>query len=66
MDNEQQIKKEYDNVTIQVISGEPEMIEIDGMLTFKQNDIQKVDMSDETLAKIIASIENARSMIINL
>ena len=42
------------------------MIEIDGMLTFKQNDIQKVDMSDETLAKIIASIENARSMIINL
>lgn len=62
----EKIKKEYDNVTIQVISGEPEMIEIDGMLTFKQNDIQKVDMSDETLAKIIASIENARSMIINL
>ena len=62
----EKIKKEYENVTIQVESGEPEMIEVDGMLMFKPNDKQTVIMSDETLAKIIAAIENTRSMIINL
>ena len=62
----EKIKKEYDNVTILVKSGEPEMIEIDGMLMFQSHDEQIVDISDETLAKIIASIENTRSMIINL
>ncbi|MBO7497364.1 MAG: hypothetical protein J6T98_12515 [Salinivirgaceae bacterium] len=62
----EKIKKEYDNVTIIVKSGEPEMIEIDGMLMFQSHDEQIVDISDETLAKIIASIENTRSMIINL
>ena len=62
----EKIKKEYENVTIQVESGEPEMIEVDGMLMFKPNDKQTVIMSDETLAKIITAIENTRSMIINL
>ena len=62
----EKIKKEYENVTIHVIPGEPEMVEIDGMLTFKSNDQQIIDISDETLAKIIAAIENTRTMIINL
>ena len=62
----EKMKKEYDNVTISVIPGEPEMVEVDGMLMFKSNEQQIIDISDETLAKIIASIENARSMIINL
>lgn len=62
----EKIKKEYENVTIQVIPGEPEMVEIDGMLTFKSNDQQIINISDETLAKIIAAIENTRTMIINL
>lgn len=62
----EKIKKEYDNVTISVIPGEPEMVEVDGMLMFKDNSEQVIDISDETLAKIIASIENARTMIINL
>ena len=62
----EKIKKEYENVSIHVESGEPEMIEVDGMLMFKPNDIQIVNMSDETLAKIIAAIENTRTMIINL
>lgn len=62
----EKIKKEYDNVTIHVIPGEPEMVEVDGMLMFKSNEQQIIDISDETLAKIIASIENARTMIINL
>ena len=62
----EKIKKEYENVSIHVESGDPEMIEVDGMLMFKPNDIQIVNMSDETLAKIIAAIENTRAMIINL
>lgn len=62
----EKIKKEYENVSIHVESGEPEMIEVDGMLMFKPNDVQIVNMSDETLAKIIAAIENTRAMIINL
>ena len=66
VDATKKIKKEYENVTIQVIPGEPEMVEIDGMLTFKSNDQQIINISDETLAKIIAAIENTRTMIINL
>ena len=62
----EKIKKEYENVTITVKSGEPEMIEVDGMLMFKPNDEQIVDMSDETMSKIITAIENTRTMIINL
>ena len=62
----EKIKKEYENVTIHVIPGETEMVEIDGMLTFKSNDQQIIDISDETLAKIITAIENTRTMIINL
>jgi hypothetical protein len=62
----EKIKKEYENVSIQVIPGEPEMVEVDGMLMFKSNEQQIIDISDETLAKIIAAIENARTMIINL
>ena len=62
----EKIKKEYENVSIHVESGEPEMIEVDGMLMFKPNDVQFVNMSDETLAKIISAIENTRAMIINL
>ena len=62
----EKIKKEYENVSIHVESGEPEMIEVDGMLMFKPNDVQIVNMSDETLAKIISAIENTRAMIINL
>ena len=62
----EKIKKEYENVSIHVESGEPEMIEVDGMLMFKPNYVQIVNMSDETLAKIISAIENTRAMIINL
>ena len=62
----EKIKKEYENVSIHVIPGEPEMVEIDGMLTFRSSEEQIVDISDETLAKIITAIENTRTMIINL
>ena len=62
----EKVKKEYEKVNIHVESGEPEMIEVDGMLMFQSHDVQIVDMSDETLENIITAIENTRSMIINL
>ncbi|MCQ2374606.1 MAG: hypothetical protein MJ069_01715 [Salinivirgaceae bacterium] len=60
------IKKEYENVRITYEMGEPEAKEIDGMLVIIQTDKQNVEISNETLGKIISAIENARSMIINL
>lgn len=60
------IKKEYESVRITYEMGEPETKEIDGYLVIIQNDKQIVDISTETLGKIVLAIENARSMIINL
>lgn len=62
----EKIKNEYENVTIQVVQGEPTTVEIDGMLMIQDNSEQIVKMSDETLQKIIAAIEESRNMIINL
>lgn len=60
------IKKEYEAVKITYEMGEPEATEVDGMLIIVQNDKQFIDMSDETLANIINSIESVRTKIINL
>lgn len=60
------IKKEYEAVKITYEMGEPEAKEVDGMLIIVQNDKQHIDISDETLTKIINSIENVRNKIINL
>ncbi len=62
----EKIKKEYEGVKITYEMGEPEAIEVDGMLIIKQNDKQIVDVSEETLKNIIKSIEDTRTMIINL
>lgn len=60
------IKEKYSAVKITYEMGEPESKEVDGMLVIIQNDKQIIDISDETLASIISSIEDVRSMIINL
>lgn len=62
----EKIKKEYEAVKITYEMGEPEAKEVDGMLIIVQNDKQHIDISDETLASIIGSIENVRNNIINL
>lgn len=60
------IKKEYEGVKITYEMGEPEAKEVDGMLIIVQNDKQHIDISDETLFKIIGAISDVRNKIINL
>lgn len=60
------IKKEYEGVRITYEMGEPEAKEVDGMLIIVQNDKQHIDISDETLNRIIATIETVRNKIINM
>lgn len=55
------IKALFDEVKITYEVGEPEMVEVNGELTFKQTDKQIVEMSDETYSKIIESIQKLRS-----
>jgi hypothetical protein len=62
----EKIKKEYDGVKITIEMADPEAKEVDGMLIIVQNDKQIIDMSDDTLKKIILAIENARNKIINM
>ena len=60
------IKVLFDNVKITYELGEPEMIEVNGELTFKQTDKQIVDMSDETYKQIIDSIQQLRNDLTKL
>jgi hypothetical protein len=61
-----EIQTIFREVTITSEKGEPEMVEEDGMLTIKQNDKQFIDISDETLFKIIDKTVKVRNKIIQL
>lgn len=61
-----QIKVLFDDVKITYEKGEIEMIEVNGELTFVQNDKQIVEMSDETYNKIIESIQSLRADLTKL
>jgi len=56
----------YREVTITYEKLEPELVEVDGALMFKQNDKQFIDISDETLFKIIDKTVKVRNNIIQL
>jgi hypothetical protein len=60
------IKKEFDGVRITYEMGEPEAIEVDGMLMIVQNETSNVEVSPEHLDKIIEVIASVRNKIINL
>ncbi len=60
------IKSIYDNVKITYEVGEPQTIEKDGMLMVIQSESSHVDMSDETLQKIIEVTEQVRNMHMNI
>jgi hypothetical protein len=62
--NFSEIQALFNEVTITNVMGEPEMIEEDGMLVIKQNDKQTIEISDETLFKIIDKTVEVRNKII--
>ncbi|MGE0077891.1 MAG: hypothetical protein AB7S48_08535 [Bacteroidales bacterium] len=61
-----EIRTLYNDVTITYELGDPEMIEVNGELTFVQNDKQVINMSDETYGKIIKSIQDLRTELTKL
>ncbi|MFC2152415.1 hypothetical protein ACFLSE_07805 [Bacteroidota bacterium] len=61
-----EIQKIYQEVTITYERGEPEAVEEDGMLVIKQNDKQTIEISQETLFKIIDKTVEVRNNIIQL
>ncbi len=60
------LKNQFDNVKITYELGEPEMIEVNGELTFIQKDKQLVDMDDVTYKEIISGIQTLRNSLIKL
>jgi hypothetical protein len=54
----------FREVTITYEKAEPEMVEEDGMLVIKQNDKQSIEISNETLFKIIDKTVDVRNKII--
>ena len=60
----EEIKVLYDQVKITIEVGETVPIEKDGVLTFQQNDVQTIHMSDELLKQIVAKVQNVRNRII--
>jgi hypothetical protein len=66
IDDLSEIQEIYKEVTITVERGEPEAVEEDGMLVIKQNDKQYIEISNETLFKIIDKTVKVRNNIIQL
>lgn len=60
------IKKYYDNVKITYQIGEPETVEVDGMLMVIQDEFSIIDMSDKTLLSIIAATKEIRNKHLNI
>jgi hypothetical protein len=66
MEDYREIKKHYDEVSITYEIGDPETIEVDGMLMVVQNESSTISMSDETLLKIIDVTEKIRNKHLNI
>ncbi len=66
IDDLSEIQEIYREVTITYEKGEPEAIEQDGMLIIIQNDKQYIEISNETLFKIIDKTVEVRNKIIQL
>jgi hypothetical protein len=57
----EEIKSEFDNVKISFVMGEPLAVEKDGMLTVVQQETSVVDISKDTLQRIIKSTLKVRN-----
>jgi len=58
------IKALFKDVTITYEIGEPEAIEVDGVLTIIQNETSIVNITDEQLKAITVEVENVRNFIV--
>jgi len=56
----EEIKALYNDVKITSEVGEPTAVEVNGVLTIRPNDVQKIDLSDETLNKIVNKVKEVR------
>jgi hypothetical protein len=56
-----ELKSIYDEVTISYEIGEPDMVEENGIITFKQNDKSNVNITDDQLKRIRAAIIKVRN-----
>ncbi len=61
-----EIQELYKDVTITYEKGEPEAVEENGMLVIKQNDKQYIEISNETLFKIMEKTVEVRNNVIQL
>ncbi len=64
IDDFEEIKTLYNDVKITSVVGEPTAVEENGVLTVKPNDTQSIDMSDETLKKIITKVQEVRGKLL--
>ncbi len=62
--NLESLKKEFDDVKITIVVGEPKTIEKNGMLTIVGSSKSTVDMSPELLKRIISTTETVRNNLI--
>lgn len=62
--NFEEIKILYNDVKISYEVGEVTTVEVNGELQIKQNDVQTIDMSDETFQKIIEKVKEIRSKLL--
>ncbi|MDA3821619.1 MAG: hypothetical protein PF450_03255 [Bacteroidales bacterium] len=60
------IKKHFDDVKITYEIGEPETIEIDGMLMVVQDEFSTIEMNDKTLSNIIGATKEIRNKHLNI
>jgi hypothetical protein len=60
------LKDLFSSVSILIEKGEPQMVEVDGMLTIVGGDKSIIDISPELLVNIIATTEQVRNRLISL
>lgn len=60
------IKSKFDEVTITFVSGEPQTVIENGMMTIKQTDKSIVNITDEQLKGISQTIEGVRNRLIRM
>jgi len=66
LDDFREMKTVYDKVTLTYEVGEPETVEVDGMLMVVQNETTTLEMSDKVLGEIIAVAKKIRNKHLNI